>query len=195
MPKHPALCGDLSAAGGGCGYLWSKRAGNMKRRLAEVVSGAREASVAGMLMLSVIALTGCAQVNMKRFSCATRIDLILNPGWYEFEEPFESQIARLRQPRNATCTDPQAIRQVYDILVRYEERWSNYWAVPPQSPPVVLIFHDHRQWLGTLDVYASALGHVHNLIRRIEPADAAEILRILCDCAGPCPQPAAQPSG
>ena len=132
--------------------------------------------------MTLAVTAGCESVNMKRFAPTTRIDMRLNPGWHEYDSPFESQVARLRTKRHMTCDDPEAIRAVYEKLLLYADRWANYWAIPPESPPVVLIFHDKGQWLGTLDLYPAALGHVHNLIRRIAPEDAAGIVEILCDC-------------
>ncbi len=107
----------------------------------------------------------------------------MNPGWDEFEEPFQSQFERLSENHQQTCEDAQAIARVWNILSRYEQKWENHWAVPPESPPLVLTFHKGKQWLGTLDIYQDSLGHVHNLIRRVEPQETAAIVEIICDCA------------
>ena len=156
----------------------------------------------GMLMMVVIIInvTGCASVSFKRFETTTRIDLVANPGLPEFSEPFQSNYSRIKQMRRAVCTDPAAIQRVLDILRKYEKGWINYWAVPPETAPLTLMFHDQMRWLGTLDVHEKALGHVHDLIRRIPTEDATEIVRIICDFAsetgnlrGPQPENARLP--
>jgi hypothetical protein len=132
--------------------------------------------------LVCVATTGCRSVQVKKFASATRVDMTTNPGWHDFEEPFASQFARLKAKRRVVCADTAAIAAVYDIIARYEKGWVEYWAIPPESPPLVLTFHEHTQWLGTLELYPLRIGHVHNLIRRIKPDEAADIVRVLCDC-------------
>jgi hypothetical protein len=139
----------------------------------------------GILLLVVVAMNcaGCASVSFKRFETATRIDLVANPGLRQFSEPFQSNYTRIKQMGRAVCTDPAAIRTVLEVLEKYEDGWVNYWAIPPESAPVTLMFHDQWQWLGTLDVYEKSLGHVHDLIHRIPPEDASKIIGTICDFA------------
>ncbi len=131
----------------------------------------------------VMQCLGCATVSFKRFETASRIDLVANPGLPQFSEPFQSNYTRIKQMRRAVCTDPTAIQTVLDILREYEDGWVNYWAIPPESAPVTLMFHDRTRWLGTLDVHEKALGHVHDLIRRIPSEDASRIIGTICDFA------------
>ncbi|NOX58059.1 MAG: hypothetical protein GXP29_04275 [Planctomycetes bacterium] len=138
-------------------------------------------SKALLLLACVLSCAGCSSVSFKRFASATRVDIVANPGWADYQEPFQTQHQRLKEMRRAACVEPAAIKIVLDILNRYEKGWSNYWAVPPESPPVVLVFHDRDQWLGTVNVYEKALGHVHSLIRRIPIEDAAKIVSTVCD--------------
>ena len=148
-----------------------------------------------VVVLTMLPCIGCATVSLKRFESATRIDLVANPGFAEYDEPFQSQYARCKQMRRAVCTDPAAIRTVLDTINQYEKGWTNYWVIPPETPPIVLMFHNQAQWLGTLDVYEGALGHVHDLIHRIPKQDASKIVGTICDFAvetgnlrGPAPQ-------
>ncbi|GJM26935.1 MAG: hypothetical protein DHS20C16_33500 [Phycisphaerae bacterium] len=138
-----------------------------------------------ILLLLVVAMIcgGCASVSFKRFETATRIDLVANPGLPQFSEPFQTNYSRAKQMRRAVCTDPAAIQTVLDLLRKYEKGWANYWAIPPESAPITLMFHDQTRWLGTLDVHEKALGHVHDLIRKIPPEDASKIIGTICDFA------------
>ncbi len=151
-------------------------------RNAAAFSRLKCASIATCLIL-MVSSTGCSYVNLKKFSTADRIDVRLNPGWYEFEQPFEVQVDRLKSDKHKACTNPDTIAAIYRMLPEKDESWQNHWAVPPESPPVVISFHHKTQWLGSLDLYPRALGHVHNLIFPIDIERSSEMLRILCDCA------------
>ncbi len=139
----------------------------------------------GILFLAFVAMqgSGCAEVSFNRFETATRIDLVANPGLPQFSEPFQSNYTRVKQMHRAVCVDPTAIQTVLDVLRNYEKGWVNYWAIPPESAPITIMFHDQNRWLGTLDVYENSLGHVHDLIRRIPAEDASKIIGTICDFA------------
>jgi hypothetical protein len=126
---------------------------------------------------------GCSTVPLKRFQDADRIDVTVNPGWFEFDEPFASHFAHLKAMHEPSCRDLGFVRAVYEIVQKYPDKWVEYWAIPPDSPPVSLTFHTGSQWLGTLEVYESALGHVGNKIHRIEKQDADRILELIGECA------------
>ncbi len=143
-------------------------------------------TVGGMALAALVAVTltgGCSSVPMGRFESATRIDVMANPGFAAYQPAFQAQYDRIRGMRGAVCRDREIIAEVYRTLAQYPDGWANYWAVPPESPPVVMIFHSDAQWLGTLDVYERALGHVHNLIHRVPPTEIVEMLRRIVDCA------------
>lgn len=145
-----------------------------------------------LLTVCTIALTcGCSQAPIKRFKNATHVDAVVNPGWWEFNEPFAAQFSKLKEDRDTACVNRDTIEKVYAILSKYEEGWIEYWAVQPESPPVTLRFHQGSEWLGTVDVYEAALGLVGNKIHRALREDTARILELICDC----PPPAADAPG
>lgn len=146
----------------------------------------RHRYLAALFTLCVAAsVAGCAQPSIKRFENATRIDAIVNPGWWEFQEPFAARFAQLKETRGAACEDRATIEQVYAILTQYQTGWVEYWATQPESPPVTLRFQHNTDWLGTLDVYEAALGLVGNKIHRATREETARILKLICDCPTP----------
>jgi len=148
-------------------------------------------SCGAVIAASVAAVSlsgGCQPVNVKRLTMATRIDVRSNQGWAEFEAPFDVQRKRLENTSRVTCTAPASLTRIGDFLSGLEDKWENWWLYPPPPPPIVLEFYRETQWLGSIDVYDWALGHTHNMIYRVEPEEAAELIRLLCDCAG-APEP------
>lgn len=139
-----------------------------------------------LLAACTIALAcGCSQAPIKRFKNATHVDAVVNPGWWEFTEPFAAQFAKLKESRDTACVDRDTIDQVYAILSQYEDGWIEYWAVQPESPPVTLRFHQGSEWLGTVDVYEAALGLVGNKIHRVPREITARIIELICGCPRP----------
>jgi hypothetical protein len=124
-------------------------------------------------------LAGCATVNMDRFATTTRIDVMLNPTTAEYPEPFAAELDRLRPTRRAICTDPRTLERVQGMLKRWEWGWMESWGGSAGLAPVLLIFHNDDQWLGTLQLYHNALGRQRSLIRRISPDEATELLRLV----------------